>query len=393
MDSTTRFGDLADRPIPSAWTCRLPAELMDLVLEGLMDQEALGTLAAIQSTSRATYTLATPYLYRHIILDQRQLINLFGLFETFPRSHNRLFLQPSDQQPDTHLLDLHICDRLRSFFSTTRTLSLEFRPILAADCFDRSRTTRYRELANGLIAFEESTLWPILEKCFLAMQDLPGRNVFPDPGISDLDPTEQAPLFDDIFSCIRPKHLRIVLPDRPAARLDAFANSGWMPYFQKLRADHVELVNFSRGDGIPVATTSLIINFRQWDDINSTDRLTRLDTNLAALSHDLASFAQVEHLQFVGLYGPSDVNDSGLPIDNMEAMDYIASEMEGVMQIRAHTGNVNNLKFTIRSDMTPEGSAAAVTRILKQSEFDQVSHSRPSCPSYGAGESSHQKIG
>ena len=387
MEFTTGKGKSAEGPVPSAWTCRLPAELMGRVLEGLVDQEALGTLAAIQSTSRATYTLATPYLYRHIILDQRQLINLFGLFETFPRSHNRLFLQSSDQQPDTHLLDLHICHRLRSFFSDTRTLSLEFRPIIAADCFDRSRTTRYRELANGLIAFEESTLWPILEKCVFAMQDLPGRNVFPDPGISDLDPTEQAPLFDDVFSCIRPKHLLIILPDPPAARLDAFANSGWMPYFQKLQADHVELVNFSRGDGIPVATSSLIIKFRQWDDIHSIDRLTRLDTNLAALSHDLDSFAQVEHLQFVGLYGPSDVNDSGRPIDNMVAMDYIASEMEDVMQIRAHIGNMNDLKLTIRSDMTPEGGASAVTRVLKQSGFVQVSHFRSSCPSCGAGES------
>jgi hypothetical protein len=63
------------------------------------------------------------------------------------------------------------------------------------------------------------------------------------------------------------------------------------------------------------------------------------------------------------------------------------------MQIRAHTGNMNGLTFTVRSDMSPEGSAAAITRILKQSEFDQVSHSRPSCPSCGAGESSHQKIG
>jgi hypothetical protein len=158
MDSTTRFGDLADRPIPSAWTCRLPAELMDLVLEGLVEQKALGTIAAIQSASRATDTLAAPYLYRHIILNQPQLINLFGLFETFARSDNRLFLQSSHHEQDTHLLDLHVCHRLRSLFSYFRSLSLEFRPHLAPDSYERSRTTRYRELANGLMAFEESAL-------------------------------------------------------------------------------------------------------------------------------------------------------------------------------------------------------------------------------------------
>jgi hypothetical protein len=223
------------------------------------------------------------------------------------------------------------------------------------------------------MAFEESTLWPILEKCVFAIQVLPGHT-FSYPGISDLDPTNQPPLFDDIFSFIRPKHLSINLPDPPAARLNSFANSSWMSYFQDLRADHVEVLNYSRGDGIPVASLSLIINFRQWDHVNPVDRLTRLDTNLHALSDDLFSMAQIEHLQFVAIYGPSDVNDSGLPIDNMEAMEYIASEMEGVIQTRAHTGNMNDLKFTIRSDMTPEGGASAVTRILKQSEFDQVSH-------------------
>jgi hypothetical protein len=122
MDSTTRFGDLADRQIPSAWTCRLPAELMGLVLEGLVEQKVLGTIAAIQSASRATDTLAAPYLYRHIILNQPQLINLFGLFETFARSDNRLFLQSSHHEQDTRLLDLHVCHRLRSLFSYFRSL-------------------------------------------------------------------------------------------------------------------------------------------------------------------------------------------------------------------------------------------------------------------------------
>jgi hypothetical protein len=155
------------------------------------------------------------------------------------------------------------------------------------------------------------------------------RNGFPDSGTSDLDPSEEDPLFDDIFSCIRPKYLSIILPDSPAAKLDSSANSSWMPQLQH-RADHVEVMNYSRGDGIPVASSSLIINFRQWDHIDSRYTLTRLDTNLVVLSHDLFSMADIAHLQFVGIYGPSDVNDSGRPIDNMEVMEYIASEMEGV---------------------------------------------------------------
>jgi hypothetical protein len=171
------------------------------------------------------------------------------------------------------------------------------------------------------MAFEESTLWHLLEKCVFFMQDLPGHTFY-HPGVSDLDPTNQPPLFDDILSCVRPKHLSIDLPKSPAARLNSFVNSSWMPYFRKLRAAHVEVLNYSRGDGFSVASLSLTVVFRQWDRIDSVDRLTRLDT-----SHDLYSFAEIEHLQFFGIFDSSDVNDSGRPIDNMEAMDYIASEM------------------------------------------------------------------
>jgi hypothetical protein len=137
--------------------------------------------------------------------------------------------------------------------------SLEFQPTLEPDPYERSRTTRYREFANGTMAFEEST--PLLDKCVSAMQDLPGR-AFYYPGVSDLDPTNQPPLFDDVLSCIRPKHLSITLPDPPAARLNSFADSNWMPYLQNLRADHVEVLNYSHGDGLPVASSSLTINFR-----------------------------------------------------------------------------------------------------------------------------------
>lgn len=360
------------RPVSSAWTCILPPELMGFVLEYLVDDGALGTLASLQSTSRAIYTIATPVLYRHLVLDQRQLINLFGLFETFPRSENRLFCQPTPSQ-DIHLLDLHICHRLRSFFSHTQTLSLEFRPILSLDSFDRSRTTRYRELVNGLKAFEELTLWPLLERCSFAMEQIPSRTRPPDPTTANLEATEQAPLLDDVMACLRPKHLRIIFPDPPAPRMDHYASSPWASYHQKLRADHVELRNFSRGHGIPLASTSLSIHFGESNWANSIYETTRLETSLGSLLHDIDSFSKIQDLKLVGLYGPSDVNDLGRPINSVETLDYAAAELEDLMELRRYAENMEDLRITIQLDTTPEGEAGADSRVFAQPAEEAVS--------------------
>jgi len=111
----------------STWTCRLPSELMGLVLECLVEDEALGTLAQAQSTSRAMYSLTTPYLYRDIIVHQHQAFALFGLFDTYPREDNTMFIGPI---PNHHPIDLHLTHRLRYLFSHTQTLVFraEYRP-------------------------------------------------------------------------------------------------------------------------------------------------------------------------------------------------------------------------------------------------------------------------
>ena len=69
----------------SSWTCRLPVELLSIVLEYLTEDKALGSLAAVQSTSRATYTIATPYLYRNMVMNLYQAFDLLSQFDEFPR--------------------------------------------------------------------------------------------------------------------------------------------------------------------------------------------------------------------------------------------------------------------------------------------------------------------
>jgi hypothetical protein len=52
----------------SEWTCPIPKEVMSIVLEMLVDDKALATLATLQSTSSTMYTFTTPYLYRELHL-------------------------------------------------------------------------------------------------------------------------------------------------------------------------------------------------------------------------------------------------------------------------------------------------------------------------------------
>lgn len=104
----------------SEWTCSVPSEILSMILELLVKDEALRTIANVQSTSSAMYTLATPYLYREINLTLRSAVYLFGQFAGIPRVDNRLF---RDIVPaDTHLLDLHVCHRLRAFFAHTQMI-------------------------------------------------------------------------------------------------------------------------------------------------------------------------------------------------------------------------------------------------------------------------------
>lgn len=125
----------------NSWTYRLPVDLLSIVLEYLTEDKALGTLAALQSTFRATYSIVTPYLYRQIAIDQTQAFDLFGQFEEFPRCENRLICQPIPL--GTHTLDLHLGQRLRACVSNTQTLSLDLRQGSGLDWFARRSLNRY----------------------------------------------------------------------------------------------------------------------------------------------------------------------------------------------------------------------------------------------------------
>jgi hypothetical protein len=338
----------------SSWTCRLPVELLSIILKYLTEDKALGTLAAVQSTSRTTYAFATPYLYRNIIIDTNQALYLFSQFDEFPRSENRIICQPIP--PDTHLLDLHLCQRLRACFSSTHAVSLELTHGSRLDWFDRSRLNRYKELVKGLLALEELSLWPSLERCDLNMQNRTNRR-----GI-ELDAAETIPFVDAVFACMHPKQFSVTYFTRSDFRDKSYVNS-WTPCIQRLKADEFELFGMMLGDGLPFASLSTTIHFSRWAHGGHPKYVeSDLAGNFDALERDSQALNEINHLKLVGLAGPLNHNVSDNAHDMTEAMDSVLDRLNDIAGWRIPQ---KDLKVTIQSDTSLEGEAGAVSRIIK----------------------------
>ena len=236
----------SDDPAPkemSSWTCRLPSELMSLVLEHLTENRALGTLANVQSTSRAMYTLSTPYLYRHIIINENQALKLFGLFNTFPRVDNRIFVDPVPT--DKHLLDLQLPHRLRSFFSHTNTLLFRLAYFSSIDDGDEDcNLQRYVEVVNALSTLGLPKLWPAIRRCDLDMDAMSSPEItsYSD---SEYQIYDGSSLAIAIFTNMHPSRFSIVLPTPLPSELVYTDHDCWHDIFSTLEADHVEVVQIS----------------------------------------------------------------------------------------------------------------------------------------------------
>lgn len=233
-------------PRSSAWTCRLPAEILSFVCESSARKKEYDTLAMLSQTSSATYTLVIPYLYRHLDLDLNDAILLFSLFNEFPRSENRYFL---DAIPtDMHLIDLHLAHRLRSWFShTTRLkLSVEYDVELHATDYEACME-RYKELFWGMSAFGGPTLWSSLDRCEIDLDPI-GRP----SGDEIFSPSNYAPLTDIVFSKLHPAHLVVRLPDQSILMENHGQAPDWAPCLRRLQGHHIEVIDYS-----PIVTSDL----------------------------------------------------------------------------------------------------------------------------------------
>jgi len=348
----------------------LPVELMSIVIENLTNDRSLSTIASLQSTSKEMYNMATPALYQHIIVDQRQAVRLFRLFEFVSRRDNTIFLHPAPPDPSAHLINFHLADRLMFFFSNTQSLSLK--TTRRSDRPDYSDTTerlaRYKELQNGLLAFNGPTLWPKLERC----------EWFPRPWQTQLEyeaaghiPKEDEVLLGSIFAGLHPNQLVIQIPDfpLPVERLYYDLSS----CVKHWRANHIHFFDYTMGSwgSMPRASNSMTIHYRKYSTAETDDweieSLYELYLASTQSPFDpLDRFVAITELTLVGMPAtvahPLDED----PSTQTEVLDSTADVvLDDLMTFRLQHRNINDLKVTLQADFSPEGEAAAVSRVFK----------------------------
>ena len=352
----------------SPYQCRIPPELITKVLDYLTHDQSLGTLAKLQSTSSAIYTLVNPYLYRHIIVNQVQALTLFDLFRGFPRDDNRLFLE-TNVPPNTHLLDLHIVYRLRSFFSHTRELSIM---IHANEELDREfkeecqeRLERYKEIVIGLSAFSGPTLWPTLQQCTIDLDPSPGRAQVTKHEGFGLYPDEYAPLFEAVPANLHPSKMVVTLPSALVTEGYEGHHLYWTRCLNDLKAEHTELyVVQDEFRIIPRSTTTFSIRFRPWE--NYWDGVeTRLN---AFLWRHHRRFRDVHTLKIIGIL-PKSGHHEGLT--EAQVFKLMKPDVKLWMENRLAHGNSDPVRIAILADPSPEGEAAAIWRTHKQPKVKQ----------------------
>jgi len=325
LDLNDPITTLSDDPVPkkmSSWTCRLPSELMSLVLENLTEDRALGTLANVQSASRAMYALATPYLYRHIMINEKQALKLFCLFNVFPRIDNIIFLHPVPT--GKHLLDLQLPHRLRSFLSHTTTLLFRLACFPSVDDGDGDCTLdRYVELVKTRSALDQPKLWPAIRRCDLDMTAM---------SLSDSTSygnrrhrVYSAPsLVKAVFTDMHPSHLSIVLPT-PLSSEDVYTGHHyWREIIPTLEADHVEVVNLSGWTPreVPSGSSSLVLNFIEIRPEH--DEHLDTDSTCFCLFNGCAPLLGLESLKLVGLPDPK--NGTTLDLNDTVDRSYLIME-------------------------------------------------------------------
>jgi hypothetical protein len=358
----------------STWTCRLPSELMGLVLDCLVEDEALGTLGDVQQTSRAMYSLTTPYLYRNIIVHQYQALNLFGLFHTFPRGDNRLFLC---SVPAIHPLDLHLPHRLRVFFSHTQKLEFHLENLVAVESFaypyDSDPLDRFKEVVNSLSGLCLPTLWPAIKRCTLDLKVVSYSHIRLYNG-SQSSSDDLPNLAKAVFTDIHPRYFTINFPghgkkdDEPMRECEY----QWEECFETLRTDHAEITNLTPGYTVcgPHATFSMYVLFKKpslGDDGEIIE--TRVDKDETLYESHV--FTNLNHLYLVGIPRPGDMTNAGNPRSVNDVYDDIASCEQKFMRARLNDGNQQDLKIIIQPDISSNDLATATSWIYKQPKKDE----------------------
>jgi len=334
----------------SAWTCRLPADLMVKICRELKDQGNLGTLSRLQLISSCLYTLVTPYLYRHLKLNQSTAIHFFKLFSTFPQKDYQLFFKPVPAH--SHLLDLHIIYRLRSFLSYTITFTftlLEGPQPVPMDYIEVLES--YKDLTCGLSIFNAPILWPGLARTVIDLR--PSLNDENIQTVRTTYPSECIMYFESIFAKLHPKQMRLILPESNSLDVDHYADN-WSYCLRHLRAESIRLYDFCpfNPDGLPQASSTLRLQFRPTEPL--TPEAFELGIR-CMLSHREA-MRHVDLILLFGLLPPAVSGDGCDQITSEQAFEMIRTHVRDLSQCRISWGNMD--EFVIMPDTSHRGLEA-----------------------------------
>jgi hypothetical protein len=256
---------------------------MTRILSHLADGHHAATLAALQQTSSVMYWMVTSVLYKDLRLDIGGLRSLLRLLNDIPNEPEVFDQTVSVTDCGPHPLDLHRYYRLRWAFSHVKSITLTI------DRHDQASSHEFQDyvyMSEALRNLNGKTLWPALKEVHIRAKidsdDVQATSIN-QPQLETSVINESATL-RAFGPTIRPIHLRVDLPDRPASdssvETDAFATYMVETYMDEtdmveadigqrprsplwqMAADHVTLSNIShRSQGIPHATKSMTIDF------------------------------------------------------------------------------------------------------------------------------------
>jgi hypothetical protein len=323
----------------SAWTGRLPREIMTHILEILAIETKLGTLARCQEMSSGVYTLVTPTLYRHITISEKGALKLLCPFQGISQSDRLLFLQLAPQID--HPFDIPLPNRLRFSLKHTQCLSLEM------DDYDTDiqLVQDYIELAHALNYFGTMDLWPSLKQITLDLTRDP----------VNIGPIHSIPyrynIIEAVVAGMQIKHLVVKLPNPfPSKAPRRQPMNLWGQLMSNIKVDSIDIINYGDERYLwgPSVSKSFSIQFSESLAINPWGEL------------GLATYRLCPTVKTIKIFG---INENAPEY----RLRYEAMLYKDIMGDRLAVGNEEDLKIGYVSKGQDEKDI--VWRVLKAKDY------------------------
>jgi hypothetical protein len=382
-----------DQPLPvvkaksvreNKWTFPLPVELMGQICDILSNESALRTLATLQEVSSCSYTLATPFLYRHIIFDARHAILFLDLFNKIPKSDRDEFLKFKSVKSGSHLLNQKFAIRLRSVITYTQSLSFIPREDTRLHYHKgHKRLKGFNRFQSLLDTYQErNPLWPNLQRCHLDLSTWPCPARAPKkcrPSRKKAVISKMSALVNALFLKECPEHMSIII----AARNPGYGewDRKWCCWtcIENLHAAHIGIAGLNANDytyHYPRAGKSLTLRFDR-SICASPGWIQRYGCPLVAPNISIAinrtgardPMYQIGTLVMIGLIKPNEYNlKHTYGRIEEELMITIRRATIQLMQERLKFGNQRDFRISIMPDSSLESAANAVWYTFKVPE-------------------------